>query len=234
MIGEQPYRTPAAFRTAVDARLRRVAAGQGRPFAEIRREFLYQRFLARVFTASPAWVLKGGVGLLTRLPGARHSRDIDLVDTRADTRLAEAEIRGAGRVNLGDFLRFEIVRSIRLSVEDALRLKADVYVGASRWESFDIDVSCEVHFVSSVETIQPTPVLALTGLPDLPAFRLYPLADQIADKVAAMYETHGTAPSNRYRDLVDLILLTGLDGIDASSCPSTRPCRRELRQPATQ
>ena len=48
-----------------------------------------------------------------------------------------------------------------------------------------------------------------------PMFRLYPLADQIADKVTAMFETHGNAPSNRYRDLVDLALLVTVEGIDA-------------------
>ena len=52
----------------------------------------------------------------------------------------------------------------------------------------------------------------------LPVFRLYPLADQIADKAAAMYEKHGGtgAPSNRYRDLADLILLISVEEIDAA------------------
>jgi hypothetical protein len=58
----------------------------------------------------------------------------------------------------------------------------------------------------------------LPGIPDLPEFALYPLADQIADKVCAMYETHrdGT-PSTRYHDLVDLILIiTSSTGVDAA------------------
>lgn len=55
---------------------------------------------------------KGGIGLLTRLPGSRHSRDIDLLHLEADTRLAEDEIRVLGRRDLGDYLRFEIARAI--------------------------------------------------------------------------------------------------------------------------
>lgn len=72
MSGQTHYATPGAFRGAVESRLK-VQAGQAgsRPFVELRREFIYQRFLARVFDGGGAslWVLKGGVGLLARLPG---------------------------------------------------------------------------------------------------------------------------------------------------------------------
>ena len=38
------------------------------------------RFLARIFDADPhGWVLKGGVGMMVRLPHARYSHDIDLL-----------------------------------------------------------------------------------------------------------------------------------------------------------
>ena len=217
MPADSPYRTPAAFRSAVDTKLKAQARRDGRLFAELRREFLYQRFLARVFHEESLWVLKGGIGLLTRLPGARHSRDIDLMHLTATPAAAEAEIRAIGRRDLGDHLRFEIVRSVTLSVQDALRLKAEAYTGATKWESFDIDVSCERHFVAALEAVQPRPILDVDGVPALPAFRLYPLVDQIADKVAAMYETHGHGePSNRYRDLVDLALLISAEELDAA------------------
>jgi hypothetical protein len=59
MYADSPYRTPAAFRSAVDARLKSQARRESRTFAELRREFLYQRFLARVFHEESLWVLKG-------------------------------------------------------------------------------------------------------------------------------------------------------------------------------
>jgi hypothetical protein len=43
-------------------------------------------------------------------------------------------------------------------------------------------------------------------------YRAYPLADHVADKIAATYERHGKdgRPSTRYRDLVDLVaIVTG-------------------------
>lgn len=234
MSDNRPYRTPADFRRAVDAKLRVRAVETGRPLTELRREFLYQRFLARVFTAESPWVLKGGIGLLTRLPGARHSRDIDLLYLTAGPAEAEAELRAFGRLDLGDHLRFEIVRSVALSVVDALRLKTRAYTGTTLWESFDVDVSCERHFVAAIEPFQPQPVLEVQGVPTLPTFRLYPLVDQIADKVVAMYETHMGVPSNRFRDLVDLVLLVGTMDLDATLLKSAlRTRERHARNPVT-
>ena len=44
-----------------------------------------QRFLARVFHQDiTQWVLKGGIGLLIRLPSARFSRDLDLSTAKSD------------------------------------------------------------------------------------------------------------------------------------------------------
>lgn len=97
MTADSPYRTPNAFWSAVDAKLKAQARRDGCPFAELRREFLYQRFLARIFHQESLWVLKGGIGLLTRLPGARHSRDIDLMHLTATPADAEAEVRAIGR-----------------------------------------------------------------------------------------------------------------------------------------
>jgi len=56
----------------LDDRLKTVAAARGRDVNLMRRQFLLQRYLARVFhdPESP-WVLKGGTGLLVRLPGAQ-------------------------------------------------------------------------------------------------------------------------------------------------------------------
>jgi hypothetical protein len=164
------YLTPAAFRSAVDAKIRATARQVGRPFGELRREFLYQRFLARVFAWEPGpRVLKGGVGILARLPGARHSRDIDLVHLDADPVSAEAGLRETGRLDLGDHLRFEITRPVLLSVPDALRLKTAAYTGVTAWDSFDIDISCERHFVAEVQAIRAEPVLDIAGLTALPA-----------------------------------------------------------------
>lgn len=53
----------------------------------------------------------------------------------------------------------------------------------------------------------------------LPKFVLYPLAEQIADKLCAMHGTYGgnrDRPSTRYRDLVDLAIIITTQELDAA------------------
>jgi hypothetical protein len=57
----------------------------------------------------------------------------------ADPATAERDLRALGRHDLGDHLRFEVVRSVALSVDNALKLKIEAYTGTTKWESFDID-----------------------------------------------------------------------------------------------
>lgn len=237
MAEQMRYTTPAAFRHAAEARLRSESRRiDHRSFAELRREFIYQRFLARVFQPREpsAWVLKGGIGLLARLPGARYSRDIDLLHLTADPIAAEAELREVGRRDIGEHLRFEVDRATPLSVSDALRLKMSAYLGTGIWDNFDVDVSLERHFVAALEQVAVTPVVELAGLSPLPPFQCYPLADQIADKLAAMYERHGRAgvPSSRFRDLVDLVLIVGAQDLDAGDLKEAMGARqRHSRSP---
>jgi hypothetical protein len=90
-------------------------------------------------------------------------------------------------------------------------------------------VSLERHFVAELEQVVPTPVVDLDGIPPLPTFQCYPIIDQVADKVAAMYELHGDgqATSNRYRDLVDLVLIVAARHLEASYLHRALAARRD-------
>lgn len=80
--GSSHYATAPAFRRALDERLKKQARLRGQPLEQLRREFLFQRFLAMIFAVpNSPWVLKGGASLLMRLPAARFSRDLDLLYT---------------------------------------------------------------------------------------------------------------------------------------------------------
>jgi hypothetical protein len=62
-----PYATSASFNTAITARLKIVAAESPYTISQLRRQFAYDRFLARVFTVGDqSWILKGGVAMLAR------------------------------------------------------------------------------------------------------------------------------------------------------------------------
>jgi NADPH2:quinone reductase len=75
-----PYASPDALRAAVTTRAKAAARADPRfTVTELLRQFAYARLLARVFIHEPeGWVLKGGIGLLARLPRTRHSMDVDL------------------------------------------------------------------------------------------------------------------------------------------------------------
>jgi hypothetical protein len=212
----------------VEARIRaEAAAASHRTVEQVRRQFLLQRFLVRVF-ASPdgPWVLKGGAGLSVRIPGARHSDDIDLLYSEHEALLdnAVADLRRlVRRAPEGDFLRFEIAEPVLGSGQDlghvVAQLKVISYLGTIEYGRFPLDLSLNQRTVEPVELIQPRQVIELPGDKPLPEFVLYPLAEQVADKVCAMYGRYGIngdRPSTRYRDLVDLTIIITTQELDAT------------------
>jgi predicted nucleotidyltransferase component of viral defense system len=234
-----PSRSAAAFRASVRDRLKTEAKKCGRPVKELQREFVLQRFLARVFAAADSpWVLKGGTGLLIRLPGARYSQDLDLLHPSENLEAAIEELKelchGAG----GDPFSFVVGSPVRMSGGVAgVKVKVDTYLGTTLYCPFPIDLSTELPFVAQVERRRPRPVLEVPGIDPLPEFTLYPLPDQVADKVCAMYERHGptATPSSRFRDLVDLVLIVSnleLDAGQTVQALTAESRRRGLSLPA--
>ncbi|WP_168197415.1 nucleotidyl transferase AbiEii/AbiGii toxin family protein [Kribbella sp. ALI-6-A] len=203
-------------------RLRAEARRRGRPAAEVRREFVFQRFLGRVFAEpNSRWVLKGGAGLLIRIQQARDSKDVDLVVPATAFDLTEAvdALRSAVAVDAGDQLTFVVDTVARSTEEHSVALlRVNCFIGARPFERFTIDVSSRSQLVAKVDRIRPRPVIDLIGADPLPRFVLYPLPDQVADKLCAMYSRYGASrgPSTRYRDLVDLVLIITTSHLDAS------------------
>lgn len=89
-----------------------------------------------------------------------------------------------------------------------VRIKIGAQI-ATAYDQFTIDLAHELHMVATPELVRPTPVVVLPGLAEVAEIAVYPLVDQIADKICAMYERHGATgtPSTRYRDLHDLVLI---------------------------
>ncbi|MEK6443961.1 nucleotidyl transferase AbiEii/AbiGii toxin family protein [Pseudonocardia sp. T1-2H] len=103
---------------AVQSRSRNTAKLTGATTNNVARQFVYDRFLARLFTHVPdgTWVLKGGTALLARVRSARHSRDIDLFRSAGTLDTALDELRSAARLDLHDHLRFVLQVTARLGV----------------------------------------------------------------------------------------------------------------------
>lgn len=212
---------PAAFGRSLKDRIRNETTRRGRTTEQLRREFFLQRFLARVFSEpGEQWLLKGGASLLVRLPDARYSQDIDLLHTSAAVTEALAELTAIAEAGseLDPFrFVFDPPRLMTGGVAGA-SVKVRVYLGATQLADFPIDLSTELVPVGEVDYHLPRPVVEMPELAPMPKFALYPLPQQVSDKVCAMYERYGDLqqPSTRYHDLVDLALIVTAWSLEAA------------------
>jgi hypothetical protein len=74
------YATPAAFRTALEARLLAHSKATRLALDRLRKQVVFERLLARLLVAAPGrWVLKGGFALDLRLgTRARSTKNLDV------------------------------------------------------------------------------------------------------------------------------------------------------------
>lgn len=211
------YATPDALDAAIIDRIRNVVEASPYGVTELRRQFAYDRILVRIFLADPdGWILKGGTGLLARMPfAARHSLDVDLYrQTSIDA--AVRDLTTAGDMELGDFFTFDVEKDVELTgIHPGVRCRIVAYLGDREFARFPIDVVVRANMTGQPTVTDPLTPFEIEGLPTTP-YHLYPIADHIADKHAAMIDTYGDgAPSSRYRDLVDLVLIATTQSVNA-------------------
>jgi hypothetical protein len=207
----KPYASATALREAIAARANTATRADPRFTVQERlRQFGYARLLARVFTFEPeSWVLKGGVSLLVRVPGARHSMDVDLWGRQHSLDEAERALERASAIDLGDFAKFDFGPWSERHDEDARPLaQATVHyrIGVRKFVSFGVDLVGGPFPVLAAEPAPPLRPLQITGLRDAP-LRVYPLAATVADKLSGIFTKHHERLSTRYRDLVDLVTI---------------------------
>lgn len=176
----------------------------------------YNTFFRMMFTGAlmegDGWVLKGGTNLFCRLRDARSTLDLDLFrdgDTTATvtaTALREAmEGRTVGRYTF----RLGNANAGVGDEIDVSRLKVTVLDGTTEVESFNIDLSTDIvlNAEPDLATVSRGDDAVVPGYPSTITVRLYPVENQIADKVCAMYSSFGSGPSTRFRDLYDLAMI---------------------------
>jgi hypothetical protein len=134
---------------------------------------------------------------------------------------AETTLRRAAGFDAGDWFSFEIGGRNPAS-NNAVRLAVDGRIGTTTWLAFHVDlVGTGIRMTGQPEEVPP---LAHGVIPEVEqhGYRAYPLADHVADKIAATYEEHGETrrPSTRYRDLVDLVAIVNGASVsaEAQSC----------------
>ena len=159
----------AAFRRSLNDRIRATARARGVSAQQLQRQFLLQRFLARVFDVPDGpWVLKGGAGLLVRIPGARHSQDVDLARAGTDVATAVAELRELAGRDVGDPLRFVVGDPTSMTgARPGAQVRVDVYLGVTRFDRFPVDLATGGRLVTRLDHARPAP--AVGGRPARPS-----------------------------------------------------------------
>ena len=214
------YRTPEAFRAALEQRLKNEAETGGVALMRLRKHVAFERFLARLSAAAAAgWVLKGAFALELRLGlRTRTTKDIDLA--RADDEEAATEhLRAAAAADLGDFFSFEVRRTPALDAAagfHAVRYTVRADLAGRRFEQFPVDVALGERSSSQAEQLRASNLLAFAGIgaPELPVVAL---EQHVAEKFHAYTGAYGPdgRESTRVKDLVDLAVIGELAELDA-------------------
>lgn len=222
---EPGYPDARAVESAIkDAARSAHAADPTRQTGDLVRQAYYDRFLCRVFSEADAgdWVLKGGTGLLARIPNARRTLDADLYRAGYDKDQALSDLRRLAAVDLADHFRFvyrehhAILAGDSQPYNDGYRVTFDAYLGTKLVDTIKIDLSAGAGDAANIETEEPANRLHLPRLASYP-YRLYPVASQVADKVCATIAHYDGRPSSREKDLVDLVVTAVTQSVDADA-----------------
>ena len=215
------YSTPEAFKQALEQRLR-TGEMTGAEFARKRQLLVFDRFLARVVAVlGDAATLKGGLVLELRIERARTTKDVDLRMVGSPDDIL-ARLQEAGRLDLGDFLTFEVgpdedhpeIQNDGMQY-DGLRFRAECKLAGKLYgQPFGVDVAFGDPMLGEPELVVAADVLAFAGIAP-PTLRLYPLETHIAEKLHA-YTLPRVRPNSRVKDLPDLALLATARSIEAT------------------
>lgn len=200
--------------------------------------FFRELFLAELMNRDQGWVLKGGTNLYYRIPGARHTRDLDLYrqdDPTSYRQAAEELVETMNETRIGPY-RFSVTVPKDETVSgtiDNINLTVEVFHGVSPLLVFGIDVSGDLHVPTVTETltVKRSDHIDLEFMGREYTIRSYPIENQIADKIAAMYELHRHAgqPSTRHRDLYDLALIALELSVDAADLAHALRIQAQVR-----
>lgn len=228
------YATAAAFRDALEHRLRARATEHLVGVNVRRKQVAIDRFLARLTIAAPGrWVVRGAYALDLRLGfRGRATRDVDLtrIDSAAETL---RDMHDASAVVGGDYFRFGVERSrrsLRPDTEPTSRFRVAADLAGRRFDDFTVNTSFGELMLEEPDLIEGPNFLAFAGIPRTPVPAI-PLKLQIAEKVHAYTRIYGPGRSNtRVKNLVDLVPMARKSKIRAPN--SQRLCAGRSRRAA--
>ena len=222
-MNERPrqYATAAAFRVALETRLKSVAAADGVDLQRLRRQVSFDRLLARFFVEPNApWLLKGGYAMELRLRTARTTKDID-ISLPADLAAGFAgeilaRLQQSARADLGDFFGFTIAEptmNLDAAPQGGARYPVTTMLAGRVFTRFQLDIGIGDAVVPPTELIEGRDWLGFAGIAP-GRFMVISKEQQFAEKLHAYTVPRSDTPNSRVKDLVDMILLIQMGTMD--------------------
>lgn len=217
-----------AYRASLNARLRNEAQTRGVPVQYVRKQYVFTKFLNRVFAhGAQGWALLGGNALLIRTGGGRFTQDIDLARQgqlpSPESLRRELETYCQSQVN-HDFWFFDVVNVESHDNTDqygygthAIKAKAVSRLGTQMFEEFTIDITQRRHIDGAADLVPLRAIISDDTDDKLVSVPTVPVESHLADKICAMYERHGSEqkPSTGMRDLADIVRIVQALKFDA-------------------
>jgi hypothetical protein len=206
------YESGAAFRRALEDRLRNQSLQSGAPLIRLRKMAAFDRLLGRLLRDQPeGWMLKGGLALQLRLgERSRTTQDIDLLLVDRPPSIHQTLIQ-ASLLDLGDWFQFEVAKQITSLANTAggVRFLVQALIDGRPFERFHVDVGLDDPVIDPAEWIATPALLEFADIPPT-LVACYPLTQQIAEKVHAYTRPRLRGESTRVKDLVDILLIAEL------------------------
>jgi hypothetical protein len=208
------YAKPADFKQALEDQIKKHAAAAGVDVRHMRQRWVFERFLARlVLHFGDRMIVKGGVALALRLPGARFTRDVDLRLSGSPDRLA-AELTAAGNLRAdADFLSMRVETDPKHPTIEADGLKYGgqrfrveaALAGKVYGTRFGVDVVFGDAMAHPPDTITGSDLFAFASIPPIQVLA-YAREVHLAEKLHA-FTALRSRENTRVKDLPDFALL---------------------------
>ena len=215
------YATAAAFRVALEARLKATEQTEGIDLQRLRRQVSFDRLLARLFSEQDtAWLLKGGYAMELRLRTARTTKDIDLslpVDAPSGRkgRVLEHLQTSAAR-DSKDFFVFTIgqhIMELNAAPEGGARYPVTASLAGRVFTRFHLDVGMGDAAIQPTELLEGRNWLGFAGIYPT-KFVAISKEQQFAEKLHAYTRPRLEGTNTRVKDVVDMALLLRLGTLD--------------------
>ncbi|TVQ77605.1 MAG: nucleotidyl transferase AbiEii/AbiGii toxin family protein [Bradymonadales bacterium] len=219
------YKIASAFRSAIEDRLKTISEKEKVDIQRLRRQFAFDRLLARLFRGgSPPWILKGGYAMQLRTTQSRTTKDIDLAiqETKlfsgdSEHQLLLEKLRDKAEVDLKDFCLFQItgpIMDLDAAPYGGARFHINLILDDRSFEKFHLDIGIGDAVIEPLDELTPRNWLDFAGFES----QKYPSLSkeqQLAEKIHAYTLPRSSDRENsRVKDLIDMLLFIELNSLN--------------------